>query len=178
MKKWILIISLLALVIPLSSAQEYSEGEKEHQIQLIVSHTQIHSALNREGYRKWQSLPSWGLNYNFRFSKKWKIGLHNDIIVEDFQVESLGRNEVEILDRRYPIASAAVISRKLSDHFQVLLGLGGEFAESQSFFLLRGGIEYSYQFHEKWELIGNITNDLKWNAYNSWALGLGISRSL
>lgn len=178
MKIGTLSLGMFLVSIISSFAQTKSENHFKHQVQLILSHTQIHSALDQGGNPKWQSLPSWGLNYNYRLAEKWKIGLHSDIIVEDFQVKSLGRSGApEVLDRRFPIASAVVISKKLSDHFQLLLGLGGEFAKSQSFFLMRGGVEYGYHFHKNWELIANITNDFKWDAYNSWALGLGVTRN-
>lgn len=178
MKKVSLVLALMLFYLFPRYAQPQSENDAKHQVQLILSHTQIHSAVDKQGNRRWRSIPSWGVNYYYELSEKWKIGLNNDIIVEDFQVESTAKNNQEILERRYPIASVFVISRKLDNHFHLLLGLGGEIAESQSFFLLRGGIEYSYYFDEKWELVGNITNDFKWNAYNSWALGLGISRNL
>ncbi|TDK48903.1 hypothetical protein [Algoriphagus formosus] len=178
MGRWIMILKLIYGFMAQAYGQEIYPSHSKHQLQLIVSHTQIHSRLDASGDRKWQSLPSWGLNYNFQLSNKWKIGFHNDIIVEDFQVASIGRNESEVLDRRYPIASALVFSRKLGRHFQLLLGLGGEFAESQSFLLLRGGVEYGYHFNENWELITNLTNDFKWNAYNSWAIGLGVTRMI
>ena len=33
-------------------------------------------------------------------------------------------------------------------------------------------------FMTDWELVANITNDLKVDAYNSWSIGLGIARKL
>jgi len=171
------IVLVLALLFSCTLvAQQPSARHKNHQLQVLISHTQIHSALDLEGNRKWQSLPSWGLNYNFQVADKWKIGLHQDIVVEDFQVATLGRNEAEVLDRRYPLASALVVSRTLADHFQLLMGIGGEFAPGQHFLLFRGGIEYGYYLDDNWELIGNVTNDFKWEAYNSWAIGMGVSR--
>ena len=152
------IVLVLALLFSCTLvAQQPSARHKNHQLQVLISHTQIHSALDLEGNRKWQSLPSWGLNYNF-------------------QVATLGRNEAEVLDRRYPLASALVVSRTLADHFQLLMGIGGEFAPGQHFLLFRGGIEYGYYLDDNWELIGNVTNDFKWEAYNSWAIGMGVSR--
>lgn len=171
------IFFVVVLLIPCTLlAQEPPAQHKKHQLQVLISHTQIHSGLDLEGNRKWQSLPSWGLNYNFQVADTWKIGLHSDIVVEDFQVAGMGRNEADVLDRSYPIASALVASRKLADHFQLLIGIGGEFAPGQRFLLFRGGIEYGYYLDENWELIGNVTNDFKWEAYNSWAIGMGISR--
>ena len=54
------------------------------------------------------SLPSWGVNYNFKF-REFAIGWHNDIIVENFKVKSNHEDDV-ILERSYPIASAIVVS--------------------------------------------------------------------
>lgn len=159
-------------------AQTQEHTPTRHQVQLILSHTQLHTAVDTEGNRKIKSLPSWGINYNYQVAPRWKVGLHSDLIVEDFQVESYNRSETEVLDRDYPLAVAAVVSRQLGKHFQAMLGAGGEFASGENFFLFRAGLEYGYHFHENWELMANVTNDFKINAYNSWAIGIGVTRFL
>lgn len=162
-------------------AQEHhsTDFKPHHSIGLILSHTQISQGIQSNGNRKWLSLPSWGINYNYKFSQKWAIGLHNDIVVEDFAVEQHLKNSgEEVLERSYPIASAVMMSYKPGTSFSYLFGAGGEFAHTGNLFLVRIGVEYGYHLTEKWELNANITNDLKINAYNSWALGVGISRIL
>ena len=154
-------------------AQEEHEFHPHHSLGLIISHTQISQGIQEDGKRKWLSLPSWGINYNYVFHSKWAIGLHNDIIVEDFVVESASR-ETEALERSYPIASAVVVSFKPGKHFSFLLGSGGEFAENHNFFLLRAGFEYGLHINNRLELVANLVNDLKIKAYNSWAIGLGV----
>lgn len=163
-------------------AQQDDDGHDtfhpHHTLGLMISHTQISEGVQSDGHRKWLSLPSWALNYNYKFSRKWAIGLHNDIVVEDFAVEEhlKSGDENTVLERSYPIASAVMASFKPGKHFSFLAGAGGEFAHTGNFFLIRIGAEYGYHINKNWELNANITNDLKINAYNSWAIGMGITR--
>lgn len=150
-----------------------------HTVSLFVSHTQISQGIQNNGKRKWLSLPSWGLNYNYVFHPKWAIGLHSDIIVEDFAVEEhLKSSSNETLQRSYPIASAIVGSFKPGKHFAYLLGAGGEFAQTGNFFLIRVGIDYTIHIAQSWEMNAVVANDYKFNAYNSWAIGMGITKQL
>jgi hypothetical protein len=145
----------------------------------MMSHTQISQGVQSDGNNKWLSLPSWGINYNYKFSPKWAVGLHTDIVVEDFAVEEhLKSSNGEVLERSYPVATAVMFSYKPGKHFSYMLGSGGEFAHTGNLFLLRVGIEYGYHLSNNWELNANLTNDLKVNAYNSWAIGFGIARVL
>jgi hypothetical protein len=160
-------------------AQEahHSDFKPHHTLGLIISHTQISQGIQADGKKKWLSLPSWGINYNYKFSAKWAIGLHNDIVVEDFIVEEhLKSSNSSTLERSYPIASAVMISYKPGKAFSFLLGSGGEFAHTGNLFLVRVGVEYGYHISKDWELNAVLANDLKINAYNSWAIGFGITR--
>jgi hypothetical protein len=166
------------LLIVTAQAQENSTvKEKRHTIQFLLGHTQIQEALNENRNKTWLSVPSFEINYNFEINEKWAIGLHTDIVIEDFSVENYSENN-EIIERSSPIAPALVTSYKFCNHFSALLGLGGEFSKEENFMLFRIGIEYSYEFHPDWELVSNITNDLKLNAYNSFSIGIGVSRKL
>lgn len=148
-----------------------------HSLGIVISHTQINQGIQANGNKKWLSLPSWGINYNYKFSPKWAVGLHNDIVVEDFVVEEhLKSADGKTLERSYPIASAIVVSYKPGKYFSFLLGSGGEFAHTGNLFLFRVGVEYGHYISKDWELNAVLTNDLKINAYNSWAIGLGITR--
>jgi hypothetical protein len=164
----------------LLKAQEndHADFHPHHMLGIVLSHTQISQGIQANGDRKWLALPSIGINYNYKFSPKWAIGLHNDIVTEDYAVEehlrSGGGNKV--LERAFPVASAVVASFKPGKHFSYMLGTGGEFAHTGSFFLVRVGIEYGYHITDKWELNANLVNDIKINAYNSFAYGIGITK--
>ncbi|MGY0393393.1 hypothetical protein ACW5R3_12650 [Bizionia sp. KMM 8389] len=159
-------------------AQENQEtSEKRHAIQFLLGHTQVQEAVGKSGNKAWLSVPSFELNYNYEISEKWAIGLHTDIVIEDFSVTNYSE-ESEIIERNSPIAPAVVTSYKFCKNFSALLGVGGEFSKEENFMLFRIGVEYGYAFHENWELVANITNDLKLDAYNSFSLGFGIARKL
>tara|TARA_R110002012_G_scaffold321809_1_gene551543 strand:+ start:46909 stop:47451 length:543 start_codon:yes stop_codon:yes gene_type:complete len=157
-------------------AQEADEDKpKKHAIQFLLGHTQIQESVHENGNKTWLSVPSFELNYNFELTEKWSIGLHTDIVVEDFSVENYS-DENTIIKRSKPIAPAIVTSYKFCNNFSALIGFGGEFSKEENFALVRLGIEYSYEFHEIWELVSNITNDLKIDAYNSFSIGIGVAR--
>jgi hypothetical protein len=170
-------ISFQFSFITIHAQENSSIKEKRHAVQFLLSHTQIQEAVNNKNETSWLSVPSFEINYNYEINEKWAIGLHTDIVIEDFSVENYSEDN-QIIERSSPIAPAIVTSYKFCNHFSALLGLGGEFSKEESFMLSRIGIEYSYEFHKDWELVSNITNDLKLNAYNSFSIGIGVSRKL
>ncbi len=168
--------SLVLLVFSTGGiAQEFNESASNprHSIALILGHAQIVEGIDGEGKKEWLSLPSWGLDYNYEINERWAIGLHNDIIIEEFVVEELGGEDV--IERSFPIATAVVASYQLGEHFKLLSGLGGEFAREDSFLLARLGLEYGMEITESWELVANLFNDLKVDAYNSFGIGIGVA---
>lgn len=178
MTQKLLFTLVLLLCVTFVNAQEKENkeekefAERKHSIALLINHTQIAEGLEN-GEKKWISLPSWGIDYNYEINERWAIGLHSDIVVESFVVEHNDGTEIE---RSSPFASAVVGMFKPIKNFSLVLGAGGEFSKEENLFLIRAGIEYGYRFHDDWELIANITNDLKINTYNSWSIGLGIAR--
>ncbi|HRI19505.1 MAG TPA: hypothetical protein PLA68_01065 [Panacibacter sp.] len=172
----------LSCVSLLAFAQHNEEQEAfhpHHTLGIDISHTQITEGIGADGHKKWLSLPSWGLNYNYKFHPKWAIGLHNDIVAENFEVsEHLNTESEKALERSFPFASAAMVSFKPGHHFNYMLGPGGEFAKEGNLFLIRIGVEYECHISKGWELNAVITNDYKVNAYNSWSIGLGITKIL
>jgi lipopolysaccharide assembly outer membrane protein LptD (OstA) len=98
-------------------------------------------------------------------------------VTETFKVEEhLNNNNVQTIERSFPLSSVLMTSYRPGKHFSYLIGVGGEFSHTGNLFLWRVGVEYGYEINEKWEINGNLTNDLKINSYNSWAIGLGITR--
>lgn len=175
---------LLILLFSFTNIQAQEENKKPeefhpyHSLGLIISHTHIGEGKKEtDSKTTWLMAPSVGLNYNYKFSKKWAIGLHTDIVIDEYEVkESLKSENVGTIKRSYPIASAVMASYKPGKHFSFMLGAGGEFAKEEDLFLFRAGAEYGYEINEEWEFNANITNDFKIDAYNSFAYGIGITR--
>lgn len=183
-KKKILCITLFSLIIILNSkcAAQESEGKvfkPHHQIGISINHVHVFEGIDDDGNREVLSLPAWGVDYTYHISQKWAIGVHTDFIIEKFKVEKnlASGEENEILERSYPVAPALMGIFKLNEHWSFLLGMGGEFAKEDDFLLTRAGAEYSYELPKDWEVFGTFSYDFKWNAYDSWGIGLGIAKN-
>ena len=161
-----------------SFAQERKEVEEKFSphssIGIVLGHAQVFNGRDAEGNKIVLSLPSWGIDYNYYFSPKWAIGLHTDIITETFVVSG---QDGEELERSTPVAPAIMGIFKPCKHWSFLLGAGEEFAKEGNYFLNRLGLEYGAEISNGWEVSGSLGYDIKWNAYDTWILGIGISKS-
>jgi hypothetical protein len=166
----------IKIVVILWSTLSFAQEETlkpHHSVGLLIGHTQVRQGAN-EGNKKWLNLPSFALDYNYFFSEKWSAGLHNDIVIENFKVVDY---DEEVIERSRPLASILTAGYKPGKHFTYQLGLGGEFAKEENLALLRIGAEYGLEISNDWEFIANLVYDLKWNAYDSFGLSVGISKS-
>jgi hypothetical protein len=143
-------------------------------IGLVIGHAHLFSGVGENGEKQVSTIPSWGIDYTYHISPKWAVGLHTDLILETFKVESHSGTELE---RSHPIAPALTGIYKLNHHWSFLLGAGVEFAKEENFFLNRLGVEYGAEIRNGWEVFGSLAYDIKWTGYDSWVLGLGISKS-
>jgi hypothetical protein len=180
--RWLIFLSLLFLASadPLvaqdkEEKKESEEAFKPHStIGVVISHAQVFTGKDENGKNKALAMASWGLDYNYHLSPKWAFGLHTDIIVESFKVEE---HNGETIERSYPIAPALMGIYKPNHHWSLMAGAGGEFAKEENFFLTRLGIEYGAEIRNGWEVFGSLSYDIKWSAYDTWLLGLGISKA-
>jgi hypothetical protein len=166
---------MLAIITSAFSQEGENKSEKfkpYHSISALLSHTMIKDGI-REGKTEWIAFPSFAFDYNFVFSPKWRIGLHNDLIFEDFIVET---DEKE-LERSEPVASVLVGGFKPCKQFTLEAGMGYEFSKEENLLLTRVGAEYSLELPKEWELVVNLVYDVKWDAYDSFAFGVGVSKS-
>lgn len=189
---------LLIILIILGSCHQgmaQNEGEREveneieeeletyhkHVISLGLGHAHISQGVKQNGDKKWLVLPSWMLDYNFWFRENWAIGLHTDMIVENFVVEDLAGEESEenqepTLEREKPIALVAAVSYKPIEWLSLVAGGGVEYESSESFGLVRFGLEPHMEVGEKWEIFANLSYDLKIDAYDTYSFAIGIGR--
>jgi hypothetical protein len=185
LKLLIAFFSLLIVCLELN-AQDEKDNEKKTSLKkfepksslgLVVSHAHVFDGRDASGKKNVLSLPSLGIDYMYQFKSKWSIGLQTDIIIENFKVEKhLGTGEV--IERSKPVAPALVGMYKATDHWNCLFGAGAEFSKEENFFLNRFGIEYAAELPKEWEVFGTFSYDLKWKAYDTWVIGIGISKKL
>lgn len=171
-----------------AQAEQHAEHDQHHfSLAASIGHTHINSAINNEGDKEWLTLPSFGLNFNYRFNEKWGIGLHNDIIVEEFEVEDPNegeqpeaKSEVEestaTIERGIPVSSAVVLMYQPLEHLVLLAGGGVEFSKNENFAVIRLGVDVPFHLKNNWELFGAAAFDFNIDAYNSFTFGLGIAK--
>jgi hypothetical protein len=158
-----------------SSASEHENFKPHSSISLVISHANIFNGTDENGKKQLLDMASWGLDYNYHFSPKWAIGLHTDIILESYKVE--GKEDGEVIERSSPIAPALLGIYKPNHHWSLMAGAGAEFAKEDNFFLIRVGGEYGVEIRNGWEVFGSLAYDIKWGAYDTWILGMGISKA-
>lgn len=171
-----------------SSANEHESHHGKpikHGISASVNHTMIFNALKDGENPANITLPSFGLNYTYFISEKWRIGLHSDIIIEDFVVKESaattsdddhGGGEIRGIERGTPIASCIVGIYKPLPYLGLLAGFGREFSSHEDFTVIRFGIEAPYHLPKNWELFGVLTYDINIDAYQSLTYGIGIGK--
>ena len=172
-----------ALVACSAQGQEVHPAEAEeharHEVDVLDAHTHVAQGIDANGNAAWLVLPSWGLNYNHWLSPHWAIGLHTDLITETFVVtENLhGGEEKPVVERTKPIAPALMATYRPHEHWAFTLGGGVELAKEEDLALIRAGTEYTIHLGGPWETSGSLAYDFRLNAYDSWTLGLGITRT-
>lgn len=172
------IVLLFFFIRNTACGQDKKVFKPSHELGINIGHEYSFSGISENGGKNLIVLPYWGLDYNFRFAEKFSLGLHTDFIVESFKVETdAGENEEEVTERTRPIAPALMGFYKPTEHWNLGLGMGGEFAKEGNYWLNRIAVEYSVGIKNGWEVFGVFQYDLRWSAYDTWTLGLGISKS-
>ncbi len=198
-KNIFMLLRLLLLLIPnILASQEHEQGEKhndnahgnhevhkKHVISASINHTLIFSAIKNESSSSNITLPSFGLNYSYFFNKKWGIGLHNDIILEDFVVKkssNLSRSSeteeenIGVIERGTPVSMAIIAIYKPLPFLGLIAGAGREFSPHEDFTVIRFGVEIPYHLPKNWELFGVVSYDINIDAYTSLTYGIGIGK--
>jgi hypothetical protein len=181
-KKLSVIIALVLIMITAYSQEaEKKETEKEealkgtHRLSLVLGHSHLSEGIQDNGKKGWKVVPSWGIDYDYWISNHWAIGLQTDMMVETFEVED---HDNIVIERSRPIAIVAAGIFKPGEHVSFIAGMGGEFAEEGNYTLTRVGIETGWSLKNNWEFGISLLYDIKWNAYDTYVLGFGISKLL
>ncbi len=184
-QKFILVAGLFAITQSFGqtkSTEEDAKAERKfpvHSFGLAIGHAFIFEGGKVEGENKTLNVPMWGIDYNLQLSRKWVVGLHTDFLVESFMIETKHDNgNTETIQRSYPIAPAIMGFFKPNEHWSFGLGAGEEFAKEENLFLNRAALEYGVEIRKGWEVFGVLQYDIRWNAYDTWSIGMGISKAL
>jgi len=183
MKKQLFTTLFFILITILVSAQETEKKETKeeesmkgtHRLTLVLGHSHLSQGVQDNGKKGWKAIPSMGFDYDYWISNHWALGLHNDMMIESFEVEE---NDNTVVERSKPFSSVASVIFKPKEHVSFIAGMGGEFAKEGNFALTRLGIESGWEMKNNWEFGISLLYDIKWNAYDTWVFGFGISKLL
>lgn len=160
------------------------EDHKKHVLSASINHTVIFAGIKDESTKS-ITLPSFGLNYTYFFNNKWAIGLHNDIILEDFFVKENSSFEtrsgseeanISVIERGTPISVCIMGIYKPLPYLGLLAGVGREFSSHQDFTVIRFGMEAPFHLPHNWEVFGVLTYDINIDAYESLTYGIGLGK--
>lgn len=179
------ITSILFLLFSVSLIAQHPENTedseddhssfKKHALSFAISHTHINSAQENPDGSKWMVSPSFCLNYNYNFNHKWAIGLHNDIIIENIDLEFTNEGGKGIVRER-PFSTVIAGTYKPLEHLAILLGGGMEFSNHEDFGVVRFGVETPFHIQNNWEIFATLSADISIDNYNSYTAGFGIAK--
>jgi len=176
--KGIAFIVFMLLTYAAFSQENNINFTPKHSVGINIGHEHSFGGVNESGKKEMTVLAYWGLDYNYQFARKWAIGLHTDFITESFKVENkIDGDEKEIVERSTPIAPAVMGFYKPTEHWSFGAGMGGEFAKEENYVLNRFAVEYGVEIIKSWEVFGALQYDVRWKAYDTWTIGLGISKA-
>jgi hypothetical protein len=143
-----------------------------HRLTFEMAHTHVFEGKDIDGNRKWLVLPSLSLNYDYRIADKWALGIYTDLIAETFVIEKEDGTELE---RTNPFSLLGTGVFKPGKHSSFLVGAGVEFSKEKNLFVNRIGYEWGAEINKHWEVSGSFAYDIRWNAFDSYTIGLGVS---
>lgn len=178
-QKFILCAGLSMLVgILFSQHHENAHNAIEspyHKVSFVAANSLI-KHVNSHNSNSLRLVPVYGLNYDYMFHRKWAVGFHSNIIVQQFKVESHQGHE-EII-RENPIALCGVMIYKPHPKIGVLGGYGFEIESHENMQILRFGVDYGFHLPSDWELAVTVEYDYKIKSYGSLMFGFSFSKLL
>jgi hypothetical protein len=170
---WLIIVFLLSPVVSFAQEEGHEEKETHHRVSIMIAHTHVPKGVSSVTGSGALVIPSWGLNYEYWFNRKWAIGLHNDMEISTYVIEDENGG---LLERTRPLIVTVVGIFNPWKGLELITGFGREFEEHQNFWVYRFGIEYELGIGHHWDIAPALTFDVKENLYDSWTLGLVIGK--
>ena len=129
---------LLALAAsPLAAQGEEGEGEalKRHRIGLYSGATFVPEG-EEGGETKLIVVPTVGLDYDYKFSERFGVGLYNDLQLSSYLVQTFDEGAVE---RSFAFATVLVAVLEATPWLEFYAGPGLELEKNENFWVLKLG---------------------------------------
>ena len=150
-------------------------GGSGHKITLVMAYSFIDNSFSDQA-NGILIVPTFGFNYDYFFNARWGVGIHTDILLQQYKVEKHGSHE-EIL-RENPVGIAGMVLFKPNHRWTLMAGYGVEVEKHENFQMIRTGVEYGIALPKHWELGFSLEFDYKIKTYSSLMFGVGFSKML
>jgi len=183
MKKNLFLLTICALfsltnVMAQSHTNEHENSEhsehselKKFTMAISIGHTYLKTI--EENDHGLNVLPTFGLDIEYWFTKKWAVGFKGDIEIATYIIEHKD-NEVEIERERPMILTTPVFYKPWNNGFVFMLGPGIEIEKSENFFVTRMGVAYDMHLPHNMFVSPELVYDIKGGYINSLTAAIGI----
>ncbi|MEM9339579.1 MAG: hypothetical protein AAGA66_12670 [Bacteroidota bacterium] len=161
---------IILVKITVLSAVAQHEQELDHpywRISPFIGHTFV--ALEKGGEHT--PISSWALDVEYWWKEHVGIGLHNDLEIASFIVES---ETDEFIERSFPCVVSFDFLIKPVGNVVLYAGPGIEFDANENFSLIRLGIEYEFLLNKHFDFAPAFFYDNRNNAFNTWTIAFGV----
>jgi hypothetical protein len=156
-------------------SNNYKNSFKRHNISILWGNTLVPAAKTATGENSVSLFPSWGLNYEFFFTKHLGIGLLNEFELQSYAVEHDENAEIE---REYPIISSIVLIYEPLRHLALFAGPGIEFEKTENFSIVKAGAAYNFPLPKYFGISLELSYERKNKTYDAWTFGILINKGL
>lgn len=177
-KEYIFTFLLLFGLLQLNAAQSELEKQgthnvKHHKVTIITANSFVQNSISSQP-NEVLIVPTFGFNYDYFFHDKWGVGLHTDVLLQQYKIES--HDNKDILTRENPVALCAMLVYKPLSRFIVVGGFGQELEKNHTLDMIRLGIGYEIPIQKHWEIGFDLEYDYKFKTYGTWMIGVGFSK--
>lgn len=144
---------------------------QRYRISMAIGHTFL--PIDSHDGKTVTVLPSFGFDLEYWLNHRWGIGLHNDLELQIFEVE---QQEGLLLEREYPVLLTFDVLFRVVAGLTLYAGPGVELERNHNYYVTRFGLEYEIHFGDGWDVHPSIFHDLRRNAYDTYAINLGIGK--
>jgi len=114
-------------------------------------------------------VPSLGLDYFYRLTPKWEIGIMSDFEFGEYVII------YKELNRENAIVVTAIAAYSLTHSLNLFAGVGKEFEKHHDLAIFRIGSEYAFKFKNGWILAPGLFFDFK-EGYDTWSLSVAFGK--
>ena len=114
-------------------------------------------------------VPSIGLDYFYRLSSKWEIGIMTDLELGEYVIIQ------KELDRENAFLAAAIVSYSLTKGLNIFAGGGIELEKHHNLGVIRLGTEYAFKSKKGWVLAPGLFFDFK-EGTDTWSLSIAFGK--